>query len=144
MPAEVIPGISSALAVPAAAGIPLTARGFSESFWVVTGTTRSGELSKDIALAAQSSATVVILMGLRKIREIMELFISNGKPDVPVAVIQNGTLTTQKTVIATVSTIAGQVVSDAVSSPAIIVVGEVVRFSRELDKVLESIRRNYE
>src|SRR5688572_4538399 len=68
--ASVVPGISSALAVPASLNIPVTARGISESFWVVTGTTRSGEISRDIALAAQSSATVVILMGLNKIRDI--------------------------------------------------------------------------
>jgi len=138
---SVVPGVSSALAVPATVGIPLTARGVSESFWVITGTTKSGAISKDIELAAQSTATVVILMGLQKIGEIMDQFIANGKPDVPVAVIQNGTLPTQKTVIATVSSIVPQISVDAVGSPAIIVVGEVVRYSRELEKVLESIRK---
>jgi uroporphyrin-III C-methyltransferase len=94
-----VPGISSALAVPASLNIPVTARGISESFWVVTGTTKSGEISRDIALAAQSTATVVILMGLNKIHEIMEQFQVNGKSDLPVAVIQNGTLPDQKNII---------------------------------------------
>jgi len=88
----VVPGISSAIAVPASANIPVTARGISESFWVVTGTTKSGTISADVALAAQSTATVVILMGLKKIREIMQLFESKGKGETPVAVIQNGTM----------------------------------------------------
>lgn len=137
----VVPGISSALAVPASVGIPLTARGVSESFWVITGTTKVGSISKDIELAAQSTATIVILMGLQKIGEIMEQFMVNGKADLPVAVIQNGTLPTQKVVIATVSTIVSQISVDEVGSPAIIVVGEVVRYAHELDKVLDSIRR---
>ncbi|MCH5717657.1 uroporphyrinogen-III C-methyltransferase [Niabella hibiscisoli] len=66
MQIEVVPGISSALAVPASQMIPVTARGTNESFWVVTGTTRSGDISRDIELAAQSSATVIILMAMSK------------------------------------------------------------------------------
>src|SRR5690606_39857592 len=65
---NVVPGVSSALAVPSALDIPLTCRGVSDSFWVVTGTTRSGSVSEDLRLAAQSSATVVILMGMSRIR----------------------------------------------------------------------------
>src|SRR5690349_6782287 len=67
----VIPGISSALAAPSSAGIPLTKRGVNESFWVVTGTLSSGELSNDIHLAAQSTATVIILMGLSHLKNIV-------------------------------------------------------------------------
>ncbi len=63
IPFEVIPGISSALAVPASQLIPLTCRGLNESFWVTTGTVQSGEISPDIKLAAQSSATVIIING---------------------------------------------------------------------------------
>src|SRR5688572_2474172 len=61
---EIIPGISSAIAAPTAAGIPLTKRGLNESFWVITGTLSSGQMSNDIQLASQSSATVIILMGV--------------------------------------------------------------------------------
>ena len=71
---EVIPGISSALAVPAGQGIPLTRRHVSESFWVITGTTKTHQLSSDILIAAQSTATIVILMGMGKLNEIVNVF----------------------------------------------------------------------
>jgi uroporphyrin-III C-methyltransferase len=124
---NVVPGISSALAVPAHVHIPLTRRNVSESFWVVTGTTRSGLISDDIKLAAQSTATIVILMGLNKIKEISEIFLLQGKGEVPVAVIQNGTLPQQKMVVGTISSIVQDVQKAEIGSPAIIVIGEVVR-----------------
>jgi uroporphyrin-III C-methyltransferase len=123
---SVIPGISSALSVPASIGIPLTKRGVSESFWVITGTTQAQAISADLALAAQSTATVIILMGLNKLGEIMKIFQNHGKQQTPVAVIQNGTLPDQRTVIATVSTIAEEVEKEKIQSPAVIVVGEAV------------------
>lgn len=129
IPTRVVPGISSALSVPAAASIPLTSRGVSESFWVVTGTTMTGALSQDVALAAQSSATVIILMGLKKLPEIMRLFQGYGKGETPVAVIQNGTLPSQREVAGTVSTIADLVMEEDLGSPGIIIVGDVVRFA---------------
>lgn len=124
---NVVPGVTSAIAVPAAIGIPLTKRGVSESFWIVTGTTQSKNISADISLAAQSTSTVVILMGLHKIREIMNVFQLYGKQDTPVAVIQNGTLPEQRVVIATVASAADDLEKQGISSPAIIVVGEAVR-----------------
>ncbi len=69
-----VPGISSCLSVPAAQNIPVTKRGSAESFWVITGTTKEHKLSNDIQLAAKSSATVVILMGMSKLPQIVELF----------------------------------------------------------------------
>lgn len=140
----VIPGLSSAMAVPAVLGIPLTARGVSESFWVVTGTTKEGTISGDVSLAAQSTATVVILMGLNRIKEIMNLFEKAGKASVPVAVIQNGTQSSQKSVTGIVSTIVELTTAEQIGSPAIIVVGEVVRYAKELEKVLVSVNTNYE
>lgn len=128
----VVPGISSALAVPAGMNIPLTARGISESFYVITGTTKSGEISKDIALAAQSTATVVILMGLSHIDPIMEEFAKAGKSNIPVTVIENGTLPTQRSVTGTVSTIGKLVVGQSIEAPAIIVVGSVVDCAAEI------------
>jgi len=67
----VVPGISSSMAVPAMQNIPVTKRGASESFWVITGTTKEHKISSDIALAAKSSATVVILMGMGKLNQIV-------------------------------------------------------------------------
>lgn len=126
---QVVPGISSALAVPAAISIPVTSRGVSESFWVVTGTTLTGQLSKDVELAAQSTATVIILMGLRKLPEIMQVFQRHGKAEMPVAVIQNGTLPEQRQVLGTVSNIAGLVTQEDLGSPGIIIAGDVVRYA---------------
>lgn len=126
---NVVPGVSSAFAVPASVNIPLTRRGVSESFWVVTGTTKSGEISADINLAAQSTATVVVLMGMQKLEAIMSLFAAAGKSSTPVAVIQNGTLPNQKSAIGTVSTITTDVARLNLGAPAVIVVGEVVKFA---------------
>jgi len=131
----VVPGISSAFAVPASASIPVTARGISESFWVITGTTRDGDISGDVALAAQSTATVVILMGLNKIHDIMEHFQAHGKRETPVAIIQNGTLPNQKSVIGKVNTIEGLAAAAGIGSPAVIVIGEVVNLAQQLEEV---------
>ncbi|HSZ72758.1 MAG TPA: uroporphyrinogen-III C-methyltransferase [Cytophagaceae bacterium] len=142
----VIPGISSSISVPALEGIPLTVRGINESFWVTTATLSTGELSNDIKLAASSSATVVILMGLQKIEEIMQLFKQNGKEHLPVAVIQNGSLASQKAVLGHVNSIVDEVKQQQIASPAIIVVGEVVKlhknFEREafLQMVMQSVK----
>ena len=87
---DLIPGISSSIAVPALAGIPVTHRGVSESFWVITGTTKDNELSEDIFAAAKSNATVVILMGLSKLKEITAIFSNEGKGDTSIALIQDG------------------------------------------------------
>ncbi len=123
---QMVPGISSALAVPASQGIPVTKRGASESFWVITGTTKSHKISNDIYLAAQSSATVVILMGMRKLAEIVSIFAKEGKKDLSVAVIQNGTRNNEKFGIGTIATIEKIVKEKELSSPAIIIIGDVV------------------
>jgi uroporphyrin-III C-methyltransferase len=129
---ELIPGISSALAVPALQMIPLTSRGIAESFWVTTGTTKSGEISNDIKLAAQSSATVIILMAMSKLESIMDIFSSHGKDNVPVAIIQNGTTPGEKWITGTVKDIAFKAEYAGLENPAIIVVGEVVRLRPSL------------
>ena len=131
---EVIPGISSALAVPAGQMIPLTCRGINESFWVTTGTTKSGEVSADIKLAAQSSATVIILMAMSKLETIMDIFKEHGKADTPVAIIQDGTTEKEKIVIGTVRDIYFKAEYHQMTNPAIIVVGEVVRLHPSLLK----------
>jgi uroporphyrin-III C-methyltransferase len=122
---EVIPGISSSYAVPALAGIPLTSRGVSESFWVITGTTKDHQLSKDLYLAAQSSATVVVLMGLHKLEEIVAMYSGLNKMDEPITIIQNGTLENQKLVTGKISNIVPLSKVSEMTSPAIIVIGKV-------------------
>lgn len=133
----VVPGISSSSAVPAYQGIPLTKRNASESFWVITGTTKSHEISSDIALAAQSTATVVVLMGMGKLSEIVSIFTSEGKADTAIAVIQNGTREDEKVGIGKISTIETIVAEKQLSSPAIIIIGEVVNQRVNLDTMYE-------
>jgi uroporphyrin-III C-methyltransferase len=129
---EIIPGISSAVAVPSLQKIPLTARGVAESFWVITGTTRFGNISPDIALAAKSSATVIILMGTRKLREIVTIFCRNGKGGTPVAIIQNGSLPEEKICVGNVDTIESISIKEQIGAPAIIVIGDVVKALKKL------------
>ena len=136
---EVISGISSAMAVPASQGISLTKRGISESFWVITGTTSERKLSTDVYLAAQSTATVVILMGMSKLNEIVTIFKKFNKSEVPTAIIQNGTTKNEKLGLGTISTIEEVVAQKKISSPAIIVIGEVVKESTKLRSYYESL-----
>lgn len=125
--AYVVPGITSAIAVPAYQGIPLTKRGSTESFWVITGTTKAHKLSNDVVLAAKSSATVVILMGMSKLKEIVEVFSAENKQNLAVAIIQNGTTENEKFGIGTINTINKIVEEKQLSAPAIIVIGDVVK-----------------
>ncbi|WP_108866467.1 uroporphyrinogen-III C-methyltransferase [Aquimarina aquimarini] len=138
---NMVPGISSAMAVPAYQGIPLTKRGFSESFWVITGTTKTHELSQDIYQAAKSNATVVILMGMGKLNEIVSIFEKENKQDVPVAIIQNGTTKNEQFGFGTIDTIEQVVVEKKLSSPAIIVIGEVVNQSVMLASIYNEVRQ---
>ncbi len=135
IPNEIIPGISSATSVPSAAGISLTKRGLSQSFWVLTGTTSEGELSTDIQLAAQSSATLVILMGISKLDQIIEEFKLIGKSNLPVAVIQEGYTENEKLAAGHIYDISEKVKEKGVSNPAIIVIGEVVQYSQKLKEI---------
>ncbi|CAL2075311.1 Uroporphyrinogen-III C-methyltransferase [Tenacibaculum sp. 190524A02b] len=131
----VVPGISSSLAVPAYQNIPLTKRGSAESFWVITGTTKQHQLSNDVALAAKSNATVVILMGMGKLAEIVSLFQEEKKGELPVAIIQNGTTEHEKIGVGTVDTIEKVVEINQLSNPAIIVLGEVVKHREQLQQI---------
>ncbi|HET6226852.1 MAG TPA: uroporphyrinogen-III C-methyltransferase [Bacteroidia bacterium] len=131
IPTTVVPGLSSSIAVPELQGIPVTNRGTSESFWVITGTTSKGQLSNDIRLAAQSTATVVILMGLSKLQEIAEVFKAEGKQDTAVAIIQNGSLPNERIALGTVDTIVDIMTAEKLSAPAVIVIGDVVKLHTE-------------
>ncbi|UZD21495.1 uroporphyrinogen-III C-methyltransferase [Algoriphagus halophytocola] len=126
---NVIPGISSSVAVPATLGIPVTSRGVADSFWVITGTTSERKLSKDLKLAAKSSATVVVLMGMSKLSEIADIYLSVGKGDLPVAIIKEGTKAEQKEVVGTIQNIVEISANQGMAAPAIIVIGEVVHLA---------------
>ncbi len=132
-----VPGISSSVAVPASQNIPVTKRGSAESFWVITGTTKEHKLSSDVALAAKSKATVIVLMGMSKLAEIVALFKQEKKNNLPVAIIQNGTRTNEQVAVATIETIEEQVVEKGLTNPAIIIIGEVVKHRATLNEAIK-------
>lgn len=140
---EVVPGVSSATSVPQELGISLTHRGVSESFWVITGTTVNRTLSQDVHLAAKSTATVVVLMGMSKLSEIVSTFRLEGKSDTPVAIIQNGYRKNKRFGIGTIDTIEDVVANEGLDNPAIIIIGEVVRNSSRLSGIYDEVHQQY-
>lgn len=126
---EIIPGVTSAVAVPAYAGIPVTHRDRASSFTVITGHEKQGKVIDGVSWEglAQSVSTLIFLMGISNIRFISEQLIKHGRPlDTPVALVRWGTRSEQETLMGTLSTIADQVEQTRFRSPAVIVVGEVV------------------
>ena len=127
VPYEVIPGVTSATAVPAAAGIPVTHRRVASAFAVVAGHECDGESDLDWE-ALSRVPTLVVLMGLSALPEVVARLRAQGAPgDTPVAVIARGTLPDQRTVVGTLDDIADLVTAAGLEPPATIVIGEVVR-----------------
>jgi uroporphyrin-III C-methyltransferase len=137
IPTQVVPGISSSIGVPGLQGIPVTHRGLSESFWVVTGTTSDGKVSADLYEAAKTNATIVVLMGIHKLAQIAQIFKNEGKGKLPVAVIQSGTTVNEKVVIGIADNIADLAEENGITSPALIVFGEVVSLHPKFKLVKE-------
>ena len=133
---EVVPGISSAIAAPAYAGIPLTHRDYASSFIVVPGNEASTkkESSIDWAALAKGNGTIVFLMAIKNIEDVSGRLIEHGKnPDTPVAVIRWGTRSEQRTIVSTIRDIPGAIKSSEIRPPAVIVVGEVVKLRDKLN-----------
>ena len=128
---EVIPGVSSFYSVPELQGIPLTRRGINESFIVVTATTKDHSLSEDIIRASQLKSTVVVLMGMHKLGEIVKVFQTEQKGDLPVGIIHKGSTVNEKIGLGTINTIEDVVAQKHLKSPAIIIIGEVVQLHKE-------------
>lgn len=131
IPFEVIPGISSAVAVPECAGIPVTHRRVSRSFHVITGHTDNSleEEAYDYKGLAKLEGTLVFLMGLSRLGKIAGRLIEAGKPEAtPAAVIANGTTDCQYVVRGTLGSIEEEVRKSKISSPAVIVVGETAAY----------------
>jgi len=133
---EVVPGISSAIAVPQAAGISITHRGVSQSFHVITGHTAEGEetLPSDMEQIAKLNGTLIFLMGIGNIGNIVKKLVDGGKSlNTPVAAVENGSLPSQRVVRGTLETIEKIIKKENIHSPAVIVVGDVVNldFSSE-------------
>lgn len=135
IPFEVVPGVTSSLAVPAYNGIPVTHRDYASSLQIITGHKKQGE--KD-PLAYQeivkAGGTLVFLMGVTALPKLMEGLIRGGLPkETGAAVLQEGTTARQKKVLATIGTLAEEAAREGIRPPALIVVGEVCRLSEELD-----------
>ena len=131
---EFVPGVSSALAVPAYAGIPLTHRGLSRSVAIVTGAQAGNDDLSDQLRRAASADTIVVLMGLSELRRIGEELIAAGvSPYTPAAVIRWGTYDSQETIVGSLVSIADTVSRARVRAPVVIVIGEVVRLREQLN-----------
>ncbi|TGE34455.1 uroporphyrinogen-III C-methyltransferase [Desulfosporosinus sp. Sb-LF] len=132
---EVVPGITSAIAVPAYAGIPVTHRDLTSSFAVITGheDPTKNETTIHWDHLAKSHGTLVFLMGMENLPLIAQKLIENGKkPSTPVGIIQWGTRPEQRTLVGQLETIATEVKEQGITNPAIIIVGEVVSLREKL------------
>ena len=132
---ELVPGVSSFHSVPAYAGIPVTHRRYNSSVTIVTGHGNPAmPLDKrDWKRLARVPGTLVVLMGMKNLRQITETFIKGGRaPETPAAVISQGTTPRQRTVIGTLTTIADLVEQASLPTPAVTVIGDVVNLREKL------------
>ena len=130
---EIVPGISSALAVPAYAGIPVTHRDYSSSVTVLTGVRANDADFKRSLLSSSPADTLVILMGVKHLREIAGDLVAAGRsPATPAAVIRWGTYEGQQTICGTLDSIADAAEQAEMRAPAVIVIGEVVKLRERL------------
>ena len=135
IPFEVVPGVSSAVAVPAYAGIPVTHRGTASSFAVVTGheDEAKGESSVDWTRLANAVDTLVVLMGTRSLPRIARALLDAGRaPDTPVALVRWGTTDAQETVVGRLDDIATLAAAVRLAPPVVIVIGDVVALRERL------------
>ncbi|WP_188192243.1 uroporphyrinogen-III C-methyltransferase [Nonomuraea sp. SYSU D8015] len=138
IPVLVVPGITSAVAVPAAAGVPVTHRGVSQEFHVISVHVAPDDPKStvDWPALARSQGTLVLLMAVERLAKVAEALVRDGRPpETPVMVVQDGTLPTQRAVIASLSTVADRVSAAGIRPPAIVIVGDVVRVGQEVEMV---------
>lgn len=135
IPFEVIPGITSAIAVPAYAGIPVTHRNYTSTLAIITGHEAEGKEESKIDFSALAKiGTLVFLMGVKNLPNIIKRLIEEGKPpNTPSAVIQWGTLPEQKTAVGTLENIVEKVKEKGITAPAIIIIGEVVKLREKFN-----------
>lgn len=138
IPVTVVPGVTSPVAVPAAAGVPVTHRGVSQEFHVVSVHVPPGHPSStvDWSALARSKGTLVLMMAVERIGPVAETLLQDGRsPETPVMVVQDGTLPTQRAIYATLSTVAERVKAAGIRPPAIVLVGDVVKIGQEVEMV---------
>ncbi len=131
IPFEVVPGVSSSIAVPAYQGIPVTHRDYVSSVHIITGHQRAGkEEGIDYEALVRTKGTLVFLMGVGALKEIMKGLLHAGmNGDMPAAVLQQGTTAGQRRIVASVATLAKEARRQEIRTPSIIVVGEVCRLA---------------
>ncbi|SDK92510.1 uroporphyrinogen-III C-methyltransferase [Nonomuraea jiangxiensis] len=138
IPVLVVPGITSAVAVPAMAGVPVTHRGVSQEFHVISVHVPPDDARStvDWPALARSRGTLVLMMAVERLAQVAEALIRDGRdPETPAMVVQDGTLPTQRAVTASLSTVADRVSAAGIRPPAIVVVGDVVRVGQEVEMV---------
>jgi uroporphyrin-III C-methyltransferase/precorrin-2 dehydrogenase/sirohydrochlorin ferrochelatase len=144
IPVTVVPGITSAIAVPSAAGIPVTHRAVAQEFHVVSAHVAPGHPASTVDWEGLGRAhgTLVLLMAVERIGLIADTLMRYGRsPDTPVAVIQDGTLQSQRAVHASLATVADEMTASGVRPPAIVVIGDVVQVAREIDMLRADLGR---
>ncbi|MBM7787816.1 uroporphyrinogen-III C-methyltransferase [Tenggerimyces flavus] len=133
VPCEVVPGVTSAVAVPEAAGIPVTHRNVSRSFTVISGHVAAHGEEIDWTRLAPLDGTLVFLMGVAPLADVAAGLVRGGRsPELPVAIVERGTLPSQRTTFGTLATIADLATERGVRSPAVIIVGDVVDVAAQL------------
>ena len=144
IPFEVVPGITSAIAVPAYAGIPVTHRDHASILTVITGhEQKKGESMVDWEWLAQSKGTIVVLMGVTTLGEYIPKLMRHGMGEsTPVAIIERGTREDQVVTTGTLNTIVGIAGEHGVKAPAIVVIGDVVRLREELSDYIDIADQN--
>jgi siroheme synthase len=144
---EIVPGVTSALAAGAYSGIPMTHRDASQMVLFVTGHTKKGKktgLNFDWPMLAAFDGTIVFYMGVKNIGEIANHLVNAGKSvETLVAVVENGSLPQQKVVTGTLTTIGQEVEAAGIGTPALIIVGEVVKYHQEINW-FASIQEQYQ
>ncbi|MEV5711347.1 uroporphyrinogen-III C-methyltransferase, partial [Actinoallomurus sp. NPDC052274] len=144
IPVTVVPGITSAIAVPAAVGVPVTHRGVSQEFHVVSAHVAPGDPASTVDWEGlgRAQGTLVLLMAVERMEVIADTLMRYGRsPDTPVAVIQDGTLQTQRALMATLATVVDEMTAIGVRPPAIVVVGDVVQVARQIDMLNADLGR---
>lgn len=136
VPCRVVPGVTSAIAVPALAGVPVTHRGVAHELVVVSGHLPPGHAASlvDWAALGRLRGTIVVLMGVDTLPAIAAALIAGGRPaDTPVAVVQSGTTTGERRAMATLSTAATVVAAERITAPATVIIGQVVAVAGTVD-----------
>ena len=133
IPFEIVPGVTAAAGCAAYAGIPLTHRDHAQTVVFATGHLKDGSVALDWPALARPAQTVVFYMGVGGCAEICRQMVAHGLPsEHPAAVVENGTRTAQRVVVADLATLAQRVVAERIASPALIIVGSVVKLHRQL------------